>query len=148
MVSRTGAKSSQHSVTVLTAVAFIAASPWILLIWTTHGRLSELREMVSLIVQPPPGDEYDPQAVDARRLRSAISEMDAIWRTVERSSLALGLLLSTTVVNTAFLRTARIAAGASEDDFPPWTVVGYGAFFAVVLVLILMPVSSAGETTE
>lgn len=125
---------------VVTMLAAIAASPWVLLIWTTHGRLGELGAAISRIDPPPPADEYDPDAVDASSVPSAILELDAVWRAIERSSLAIGLLLSTAVLDTAFLRNARISAGASEEDFPPWTVVGYGAFFAIVLVLIITPV--------
>ncbi|MGW9184544.1 hypothetical protein [Agromyces sp. NPDC055661] len=124
----------------VTLLAAAAASPWFVLIWTTHGRLGVLGDRISEITPPPLADDYDPRAVDAGGVRPAISELDNVWQAIERSSLAIGLLLSTAVIDTAFLRSARIASGASEDEFPPWTVVGYGAFFAIILVLILTPV--------
>lgn len=113
-------------VQVLMAVAWFAAAPWLLFLWITDERAGELRARLT--------------ARDADGFLPAIRELDAVWQAIERSSLALGLLLSTVVINTAFMRNVALEAGVAPESFSQWEVLGYGLFFMVVLAAILVPV--------
>lgn len=104
-------------------LGWIAAAPWLLLLWITDERVHGPQAGLS-------------SSGDTNGVLAAIRELDPIWQAVERSSLALGLILSTLVINTAFMRNVAIEAGVP----PEWEVVGYGVFFMIILAAILAPV--------
>jgi hypothetical protein len=114
-------------VRVLTVLGWIGATPWLLLLWITDERVRWLR--ADLRSREPADSVLD-----------AIRELDAVWRAIERSSLALGLILSTLVINTALMRNVAIEAGVPPASFSQWEVIGYGVFFMVILAAILIPV--------
>jgi hypothetical protein len=130
-------------VLLLMVLGWIAAVPWILLIWMTHEELRSIHLSIAAIREPPPTEEYDPSSVDGAAIRSIAASMDGVWHAIERAGLALGLLLSTVVLNTGVMRTVRMSGGATEDDFPAWYVLAYGVFFALVLAAILVPILAA-----
>lgn len=127
-------------VLLLMVLGWLAASPWILLIWITHEEIHKIRASIEAVDEPAPSDEYDPRSVDGAAIRSVTAAMDGVWDAIQGASLALGLLLSTLVLNTGVMRTVRVSAGVPEDDFPPWYVLAYGVFFAAVLAAILVPI--------
>lgn len=132
--------SLRSIVLVLMVLGWLAASPWILLIWITHEQIHALGASIKGVREPVPSEEYDPHSIDGAALRSVTAALDAVWDAIQAASLALGLLLSTLVLNTGVMRTVRVSAGASEEDFPPWYVLAYGVFFAAVLAAILVPI--------
>lgn len=127
MGSLGGSDATRGIVRFLMIVGWIAAAPWLFLLWITDQRARVLRREVRAV---PSGSSV---------LRPVV-ELDEIWSAIERSSLALGLMLSTLVINTALMRNIMIADGTSAEAVPAWTVVGYGIFFAIVLAAILLPV--------
>jgi hypothetical protein len=127
-------------VLLLMILGWLAASPWILLIWLTHEEVHAVDAAIAAMDQPPATDEFDPKTIDGATIRAVTASMDAVWHAIERASLALGLLLSTLVLNTGVMRTVRVSAGVTDDDFPPWYVLAYGVFFAAVLAAILVPI--------
>ncbi|MCT9113449.1 hypothetical protein N4G69_49415 [Streptomyces mirabilis] len=115
-------------ISVLTAAGAAAAAPWVLSVWLAQERAQKLAEQ---------GTSQD-GAADFPAI--AVTDVVAVWRVIERSGLALSLIVSTSTFNTGALRLALIGSDAIEpDDFPPVFVLGYGAFFAAVLVAILLP---------
>lgn len=115
-------------VRALTVLGWVAGAPWLLLVWITHERVRALREQL----RATPDHGFG--------ILKGVNELDAIWQALERSSLALGLMLSTLVINTALMRNAAIEAGIPEGDFSGWQVIGYGIFFMIILAAILVPV--------
>ena len=108
-------------------LGWIAATPWLLLLWITDERVRWLRT-------------YLFSNGGANRVLAPIRELDAVWQAIERASLALGLVLSTLVINTALMRNVSIEAGVAPASFSQWEVIGYGVFFMVILAAILIPV--------
>jgi hypothetical protein len=130
LTSALGGRSFNPGVTLIVRIlmvcGWVAAAPWLLLLWITDERVQSLRIGV--------------KANGTGSFLPAIRELDAVWKAIERSSLALGLLLSTLVINTAFMRNVAIEAGVSPNSFSQWEVLGYGIFFMVILAAILIPV--------
>ena len=114
-------------VRVLTVLGWIAATPWLFLLWITGERVRWLR-----------ADSRSSEPADS--VLAAVLELDAVWQAIERASLALGLILSTLVINTALMRNVSIEAGVAPASFSQWEVIGYGVFFMVILATILIPV--------
>jgi hypothetical protein len=115
---------------LLTAVGAAAAAPWVISVWLAHERVREAAE------QEPPSDG----AADPPGIATAMTDVLAVWRVIERSGLALSLIVSTSAFNTGALRLALIGSGVVEPaDFPPIFVLGYGAFFTAVLVAVQLP---------
>lgn len=117
-------------ISALTAAGAVAAAPWVLSVWLAHEKAKRAAEEETF-----PDGAADPAATAA-----AITSVLTVWRVIERSGLALSLIVSTSVFTTGALRLALIGSGVVEpDDFPPVFVLGYGAFIATVLVAILLP---------
>jgi hypothetical protein len=115
---------------LLTAVGAAAAAPWVISVWLAHERVREATE------QEQPSDG----AADPPDIATAMTDVLAVWRVIERSGLALSLIVSTSAFNTGALRLALIGSGVVEPaDFPPIFVLGYGAFFTAVLVAVQLP---------
>ena len=124
---------------VLTAAGWTAGAPWIMLVWITREELREVGGAVKTIDSPAAADDFDPRSVDGDRLNSIARRMAGVWRGIEGPALALGLILSTLVLNTGTLRLVVLAAGRPPETFPPFYVLAYGAFFALVVVAIVAP---------
>ncbi|MFD3588136.1 hypothetical protein [Streptomyces sp. NPDC058683] len=123
----------RHFATViglLTAVGAAAAAPWVVSVWLAQERVREAAER-----ETPSDGAADPAVIAA-----AVADVMAVWRVIERSGLALSLIVSTSAFNTGALRLGLIGSGAVEPaDFPPVFVLGYGAFFTAVLVAVQLP---------
>ncbi|MEU2624295.1 hypothetical protein ABZ642_40345 [Streptomyces sp. NPDC007157] len=117
-------------ISVLTAAGAAAAAPWVLSVWLAQESAKKAA-----------GQETSPDgAADPAAIAAAVTDVLIVWRVIERSGLALSLIVSTSAFNTGALRLALIGSGAVKpDDFPPAFVLGYGAFVAAVLVAILLP---------
>lgn len=136
-----GAGGADWLTVLIRSLAWIAAGPWIMLIWIGHEQVAAAHAMIMDVDAPVPADEFDPAQIDGPAVTRAIDALDRIWDVIESSSLALAAVLSTAVINTGTLRTVRIANGRlEEDDFPSWWVLGLGVFFALVLVAVLAPI--------
>ena len=136
-----GAGGADWLTVLIRSLAWIAAGPWIMLIWIGQEQVAAAHAMIMDVDAPAPADEFDPAQIDGPAVTRAINALDKIWDVIESSSLALAAVLSTAVINTGTLRTVRIANGQlEEEDFPAWWVLGLGVFFALVLVAVLAPI--------
>lgn len=124
---------------VLTVLGWTAGAPWIMLVWITHEELRAMGGAVARIRSPAAADELDPHRIDGDSLNNIAQRMDEVWRGIEGPSLALGLILSTLVLNTGTLRLVELDAGRPPATFPPYQVLAYGAFFALVAVAVVAP---------
>lgn len=124
-------------ISMLTAAGAAAGAPWVLCVWLAQESVQKTAER---------GTTHD-GAADPAATAAAVTDVQTVWRLIERSGLALSLIVSTSAFDTGVLRLALIGSGAVEpNDFPPVSVLGYGAFFAAVLVAILLPVVLAWRT--
>lgn len=124
---------------VLTTLGWTAGAPWIMLVWITHEELRAMGGAVARIRSPAATDDLDPHRIDGNSLNDIAHRMDEVWRGIEGPSLALGLILSTLVLNTGTLRLVELDAGRPPATFPPYQVIAYGAFFALVAIAIIAP---------
>lgn len=122
---------------VIRSLAWVAAAPWIMLIWIGHEQVAAAHARIRAVRIPVPADEFDPTRVDGPAISRASGALEEIWHAIESSSLALAAVLSTVVINTGALRTVF---GRDEEEFPSWWVLGLGVFFALVLVAVLAPI--------
>jgi hypothetical protein len=110
----------------------LAAAPWILMVWLAHERVRELAGHIDAIAPPRDGGLDGPGISVAVR-----STMDA-WRAIERCALAL--VVSTAALMSGALRTALLDNNVVEKAvFPTSAVLAYGAFFAIVIAIAIVP---------
>ncbi|MGI9823766.1 hypothetical protein [Agromyces sp. Marseille-Q5079] len=128
-------------IAVLTAFGWAAGAPWVMLVWITHEELRAVGAAADRSRAPEPADEFDPRQVDGESLNRFAHRMQDVWRGIEGPSLALGLILSTLVLNTGTLRIVELDANRPPETFPPSYVLAYGAFFALVVVAIVAPLA-------
>jgi hypothetical protein len=124
----------------LVLVAATAAAPWVLTVWLAHEQLRILRTAVDKVRPPEPIEELTVDKLDGPAISEAVTQSLAVWKVIERCTLSLSLLVSTAVFLSGALRLALINSHALKDDvFPASAVLGYGAFFAVVLAFVVVP---------
>lgn len=110
----------------LTAAGAAAIAPWLISMWIVQEQVSSLRHELK---------RWDR---DANRA-SAVRRLLEMWTSVERSILAVAVLVSTVVLNTGALRAALVPAVLTNEQFPSTDVLLYGAFFAVLLAVAVVP---------
>ena len=132
----------------LILLAGVAAGPWVLTVWLAHEQLRTLRFEVGQIRSPEPAERLAIEAVDGPAISAAVQHSLAVWTVIERSALSLAVLVSTAVFLSGALRLALINSGALDEAvFPVSAVLGYGAFFAVVLAIVVIPLVLAWRST-
>jgi hypothetical protein len=133
-------------INTLTFLGWVSAAPWVLMVWITHERVRDLATATAQIAPPQSTDEYDPTLIDSAVTSIAQGTIE-VRELIERSALALALLVSTTVLNTGALRFALVNSKAvNAGDFPSWWVLGYGALFSVVVAVVITPLLLAWRT--
>ncbi|GAA4729278.1 hypothetical protein [Phytohabitans rumicis] len=124
----------------LVLVAATAAAPWVLTVWLAHEQLRILRAEVDKVRPPELIEELTVDKLDGAAISAAVTHSLAVWKVIERCTLSLALLVSTAVFLSGALRLALINSRALADDvFPASAVLSYGAFFAAVLALAVVP---------
>lgn len=132
----------------LILLAGVAAGPWVLIVWLAHQQLRALRVEVGQIRSPKPAEQFEIGAVDGPGINATVKRSLAVWKVIERSALSLAVLVSTAVFLSGALRLALINSGALDEAvFPVSAVLGYGAFFAVVLAAVVVPLVLAWRST-
>lgn len=122
----------------------IGAAPWVLVIWLAHERVHDLNRTVEAITPPEPSDTLTASMLDGPAITSAVRESLRVWAAIERCALALAAIVSMAVLSSGALRTSLVGAGVLKDEeFPATAVLGYGAFFAAVLAMIVLPLVRA-----
>jgi hypothetical protein len=105
-------------------LGFAAAAPWILAIWRI-GRIARAptADELAEAVGPPGGHPFDGYL----RLRELLGNAVVV----------LGIIVAGITLTTGALRQVVLKEGG---DFPPSSVLVYGGFFSLLLVLIYVPV--------
>jgi hypothetical protein len=73
---------------LIRSLAWIAAGPWIMLVWIGREQVAAVHATIRAVRVPVPADEFDPARIDGPALRRAIGALDEIWQVIEFSSLA------------------------------------------------------------
>jgi hypothetical protein len=133
------AEDARPAILVAGVVAWLAGYPWVVSVWLAHAEATAI------------GDDVMTRVVDdlgfATALGRIVENLERTWETIERSSLALAVILSTIVLDVVTLRAAWLAAGSvTEDDLPTAIALGYGAFFAVIVAAIVVPLVVSWRT--
>lgn len=129
----------------LLVLGAIAAGPWIVLVWSSHDLLAKERTLLatkSNEARSADTDEALRAELDAR-LTVLLSVRQLIAKAVYR---LVGLVLAAVLVSGA-LRAALIPRFLADTQFPASAVVTYGAFFAVLLSLAVLPLMFAWRRT-
>lgn len=129
----------------LLGLGALAAGPWVILVWMTHDKMTRTRkDIVSLpsfghgSVSPGPvADTLDEQ------LGALIEDRRTIYTAVTR----LIVLVLAALFMSGALRAALITWQPSSDVLPASAVLLYGAFFAGVLGLAVIPLLRAWRNT-
>jgi len=112
---------------VLLVVAGVAVLPWIVGVWMTHEQLQASKPRLKSLTQP--GEEADGEL---ERLRGS-------WRFIERAVLFLLAVVVSATVMTGALRVALVPEEVEESAFAASDVILYGAFFACVSAIVVLP---------
>ncbi|UJP40339.1 hypothetical protein [Cellulomonas palmilytica] len=126
----------------LLALGWCTAAPWTLLVWRTRDDEAELARSIAAVGAPRWDTTTSALTVDVAAVHAAAATLRRAWEAIEASALALAVLLSSAVLNTAMLRLGAIASGATTaTDSPTVFVLAYGAFFALVAAVLIGPVA-------
>ncbi len=105
--------------------ASLPATPWIALVWMAHG-------------------------AERRSAPETSATLDHRWELIVSCAQAFALFVVIALVPTGALRSAFLSTGGSkaavkelEKQFPPSDVLTYGAFYAILLVVIIVPLVAA-----
>jgi hypothetical protein len=125
----------------LLVLGVAAAGPWVVSVWASHGILSRYRVLI-------PGLSV---AAAAETRTSDLDDMMALLLDIRQGIAAavgrLLLLVLGAVLLSGALHAALVPDFTSEDDFPSFAVLIYGAFFTVMLSLAVLPLMLAWRQT-
>ena len=117
------------------------AGPWIVLVWASHSLLSRYRTEIPDLPAP---------ATEARAVADLDHMMERLLDIRSDIAAAVGRLLVLVlgaVLLSGALRDALVPKPVSEEEFPPSAVLLYGAFFTVVLALVVLPLMMSWRRT-
>lgn len=107
----------------LLLTALVAAAPMVTVVWLAHEECLRLREVM-------PG----------RSLGENVKHLLRLWRLLVTCIGAFAVGVVAALVTSGALRATQLAAHPDDvDRFPPSNVLFYGAFFAVLLTLLALP---------
>jgi hypothetical protein len=121
----------------------VASVPWLALVWLAQAECRDVQDMLS----SPASDSAAPAAGASagpvsERARSAqlIPRLLLLWKLLVSCVTAFAVAVAAAIVNSGALRVAFITAHPARGaQFPPSYVLLYGAFFAVLLSVITLP---------
>jgi len=129
----------------LLTLGCLAACPWVLVVWMTHDQMTRTRQTLGDL--PPFGGDAPTlgSATDRldQQLRALLDDRRIIYTAVTR---LLVLVLAALFMSGA-LRAALVAWPPTKNDLPSVDVLLYGAFFALVLGLAVIPLLRAWRNT-
>jgi hypothetical protein len=124
--------------TVLLAGVFTSI-PWLALVWLAHAECNDLDDELT---PGPPGSSGGPAAQPRQPAQPALlnARLLLLWKLLGTCVTAFAVLVVAAIVNSGALRASFLAAHpARGSEFPPSNVLFYGAFFAVILAVITIP---------
>ncbi len=130
---------------ILLGLGALAAGPWIILVWMTHDKLTRTRKGIASLPSLFDGSGSPGPVADALdvQLRALIADRRMISTAVTR----LIVLVLAALLLSGALRAALITWRPSSDVLPASYVLLYGAFFAGVLGLAVIPLLRAWRET-
>jgi hypothetical protein len=114
----------------------VTAAPWVLAVWQAHHRVRALAADIRAVATTARQETAAP-------VRAVVHALQDVWRTIERCTIALVLLVTTAVFTSGALRNALTAKVIPAEDFPTSAVLGYGALFAAILAAAVLPLVAA-----
>jgi hypothetical protein len=121
----------------------VASIPWLALVWLAHAECRDLQDMLG----SPAGDSAAPAVGESAGPASALCQpaqliprLLLLWKLLVSCVTAFAVAVAAAIVNSGALRVAFITAHPARGaQFPPSYVLLYGAFFAVLLSVITIP---------
>ena len=111
----------------------LAALPWLVLVWLVHAECREIGAAARRAVAADPPEDQHPLYDAAQRLL-------ALWDLLVRCVLAFLVFVVAAVTTSGALRALFVdALPERSDEFPPSAVLLYGMVFALVLLVISIP---------
>jgi hypothetical protein len=120
----------------------IAGIPWLAIVWLGTAECNELKDVVLKL--PEGGLLTDNAPAVADDYRAVIKQLLDLWKLLYKCALAFTVAVVAIIVSTGALRAAFLSTRpALAGQFPPANVLFYGAFYALVLLAITMPMAIA-----
>ncbi len=131
----------------------LTSIPWLALVWLAHAACHDLEEsLTGAAKQPPAGLAVAPPGPPAKHppagqpsvtppsLAVVNARLLLLWRLLTACVTAFAVTVVAAIVNSGALRASFLAAHPARGaEFPPANVLFYGAFFAVILAVITIP---------
>lgn len=116
----------------------LASIPWLALVWLAHADCHDLEDAL----RKPAGEG---QAGDGPASQPGlIARLLLLWKLLVACVGAFAVAVVAAIVNSGALRATFLAAHpARSSRFPPSSVLLYGAFFAVILSVIALPLAAS-----
>ncbi len=142
----------------LLVLGVVAGGPWVVLVWSSHDLLAKERALLEAEssasrVRSDASDSQDgaPRPVLDEALREELDTRLAVLLSVRRLiskavSRLVGLVLAAVLMSGA-LRAALVPRFIADPEFPASAVIAYGAFFAILLSLAVLPLMFAWRRT-
>jgi hypothetical protein len=119
-----------------------AGVPWLVIVWLGAAECNTLKDRVLKLPQGGLLDAKTP--ANAEGYRKIINQLLNLWRLLNNCALAFAVAVVAIIVATGALRAAFLSAyPARASQFPPANVLVYGGFWALVLVVITLPMAAA-----
>ncbi len=128
------------------AVGMIMSVPWLALVWLAQAECHDLARGLADPSDEAPGQGLPLDALAAlAALPGALSaRMLLLWRLLVTCVTAFAIAVVAAIVNSGALRASFLQAHPGRSaEFPPANVLFYGAFFAIILSVITIPLVAA-----
>lgn len=107
----------------LLLAGFVAAAPMVTIVWLAHEECLRLRV-----------------AMPGRSLADNVKHLLRLWRLLVTCIAAFAVGVVAALITSGALRATQLAAHPGDEDrFPATNVLFYGAFFAVMLTMLALP---------
>ena len=118
------------------AAGYVTMIPWIALVWLAHGECAALKRRAEAL----PAGGMAPGQPAAEVFQAAIDQLRQLWRLLTACVAAAAAVVVVAIVTAGALRAAFLAfAPSREKEYPASVVLLFGAFYAVLLVAVGLP---------
>ena len=126
----------------LLALGFLAAGPWVITVWMAHARLADVHDKAGK-VRPVAAQEASDEPAARDDLDGMLHDLLELRGDLKTAVLRLLVVVMGAVLTSGALHGALVPDYVSEKAFPASSIVLYGAFFAVMLSLAVIPLMTA-----
>ncbi|MFD9946598.1 hypothetical protein ACFWYW_10710 [Nonomuraea sp. NPDC059023] len=132
---------------VLVIVGAVAAIPWLAMVWLIHSASRDVRAEIEATAAAA----VAPETSGESPLLPAFRRLAVLWEAIVRCALALSVLVVATILTTGALRGVYIEASPVTEGQPDWYpsvyVLLYGATFAFLLLILMVPMLAYWRTS-